>query len=54
VGTTEKVVRFIVDFDFESIPAKGNEQIKASIIDSVGVALFRLHRAGRKHSHQVR
>ena len=38
--TTEKVAKFIVDFDFEAIPTKGLEQIKASIIDSIGVALL--------------
>ena len=40
MGTTEKVAKFIVDFDYASIPAKGIEQIKASIIDSLGVALL--------------
>lgn len=40
MGTTERVANFIVDLDFETIPAKGREQIKASIIDSVGVALL--------------
>lgn len=40
MGTTEKVAKFIVDFDFASIPPKGIEQAKASIIDSIGVALL--------------
>jgi len=40
MGTTEKIAQFIVDFDFFSIPSKGVEQIKASIIDSIGVAFL--------------
>jgi len=40
MGTTEKIAKFIVDFDFDSIPTKGVEQIKASIIDSIGVAFL--------------
>jgi 2-methylcitrate dehydratase PrpD len=40
MGTTEKIAKFIVDFDFEAIPSKGIEQTKASIIDSVGAALL--------------
>jgi 2-methylcitrate dehydratase PrpD len=40
MGTTEKVAKFIVDFDYEAIPPKGIEQVKASIIDSIGTALL--------------
>ena len=40
MGTTEKIAKFIADFDFASIPTKGVEQIKASIIDSIGVAFL--------------
>ena len=40
MGTTERIAKFIVDFDFESIPAKGLDQIKASMIDSIGVAFL--------------
>jgi len=40
MGTTEKIAQFIVDFNYVSIPSKGVEQIKASIIDSVGVAFL--------------
>jgi 2-methylcitrate dehydratase PrpD len=40
MGTTEKLAKFIGDFNYESIPAKGIEQIKASIIDSIGVAFL--------------
>src|SRR5512138_1443543 len=40
MGTTEKIARFIVDFDFNAIPDKGRAQIKASILDSIGVALL--------------
>jgi hypothetical protein len=35
MGTTEKGAKFIADFDFEAVPSKGIEQIKASIIDSM-------------------
>jgi 2-methylcitrate dehydratase PrpD len=40
MGTTERVAKFIVDFDYEAIPSKGIEQTKASIIDSLGTALL--------------
>lgn len=40
MGTTEKIAEFIADFDFASIPTRGVEQIKASIIDSIGVAFL--------------
>ena len=40
MGTTEKIAKFIADFDYEAIPPKGVEQTKASIIDSIGTALL--------------
>ena len=40
MGTTEKVAKFIVDFDYGVIPSKGIELVKASIIDSIGTALL--------------
>ena len=39
MGTTEKVARFVVDFDFSKLPPSGIEQIKISILDTIGVAL---------------
>jgi 2-methylcitrate dehydratase PrpD len=39
MGTTEKVARFVVDFDFSRLPASGVEQIKISILDTLGTAL---------------
>ena len=39
MSTTEKVARFIVDFQFDQIPAKGLEQAKISILDTIGTAL---------------
>ncbi|MFC1870060.1 MmgE/PrpD family protein [Chloroflexota bacterium] len=40
MGTTEKVARFITQFEFQAIPTKGVEQIKASMIDAIGTALL--------------
>ena len=39
MSTTEKIARFIVDFQFDQIPAKGLEQAKISILDTIGTAL---------------
>jgi 2-methylcitrate dehydratase PrpD len=39
MGSTEKIARFVVDFDFSKLPASGMEQIKLSILDTLGVAL---------------
>jgi 2-methylcitrate dehydratase PrpD len=39
MGTTEKVARFVVDFDFSKLPSSGIEQIKISMLDTLGVAL---------------
>jgi 2-methylcitrate dehydratase PrpD len=39
MGTTEKVARFIVDFEFNQVPPKGIEQAKMSILDTIGTAL---------------
>jgi len=40
MGTTEKVARFVVDFDFSRLPASGMEQIKISVLDTLGTALL--------------
>ena len=40
MGTTEKVARFIVDFNFSKLPARGLEQVKTSILDTIGTALL--------------
>jgi len=39
MGATEKLARFVVDFDFSKLPASGIERIKISILDTLGVAL---------------
>jgi 2-methylcitrate dehydratase PrpD len=39
MGATEKIAKFIVDLDFSKVPAKGVEQIKISILDTLGTAL---------------
>ena len=40
MGTTEKIAKYIVNFNYDSIPPKGLENIKGSILDSMGVALL--------------
>jgi 2-methylcitrate dehydratase PrpD len=39
MGTTEKLAKFIVDFDFSKLPASGMEQMKISLLDTLGTAL---------------
>jgi 2-methylcitrate dehydratase PrpD len=39
MGTTEKMAKFVVDFDFKDLPARGIEQAKISMLDSIGTAL---------------
>jgi 2-methylcitrate dehydratase PrpD len=39
MGTTEKLAKFIVDFDFSQLTARDIEQIKTSIMDTIGVVL---------------
>ena len=39
MGTTEKVATFVVDFDYGQLPARGIEQAKMSILDTMGTAL---------------
>jgi 2-methylcitrate dehydratase PrpD len=39
MGTTEKVARFIVEFDFTKLSASGIEKVKISILDTLGTAL---------------
>jgi 2-methylcitrate dehydratase PrpD len=39
MGATEKLARFVVEFSFNDLPAKGIEQAKISLLDTIGAAL---------------
>jgi len=39
MGTTERLAKFIVDFDFSQLKARDIEQVKTSIMDTIGVVL---------------
>lgn len=40
MGTTEKIARFITEFQFDKIPPRGIEQSKMSMLDTIGTALL--------------
>jgi len=40
MGTTEKIARFIAEFQFDKIPPRGIEQSKMSMLDTIGTALL--------------
>src|SRR5450759_29032 len=47
MGTTEKLAKWIVDFNYSNLPSSGLENIKISILDTLGVALVgRVQRTG--------
>ncbi len=40
MGSTEKIAKFIQDFQFDDIPLRGVEQTKISFLDAIGTALL--------------
>ena len=40
MATTEKVAKFITEFQFDKIPSRGIEQSKISMLDTIGTALL--------------